>query len=206
MTISIQYALSLDLIRTFALTAKHRDGPKIRVFHNCRTYIQPTARLTGSGSLNIGVRWPAYCSYRTLLSVWDGSTLEVGGAFTMATGSRIVIDKGATLKLGSGYVNNFGSIACFESITIGNNVAIAEGVIIRDSDSHTIVGGCHIPTSPIVIGDNVWIGTNAIILKGVTIGDGAIVAAGSVVTKNVPARTLVAGVPAKIIRENVEWH
>lgn len=53
-----------------------------------------------------------------------------------------------------------------------------------------------------MIHDNVWIGTRATILKGVTIGEGAIVAAGAVVTKNVPPHTLVGGVPAKIIKEN----
>ena len=55
------------------------------------------------------------------------------------------------------------------------------------------------------IGDKVWIATNAMILPGVTIGDGAIVAAGAVVTKDVPPRCMVAGVPAKVIKENVEW-
>ena len=57
----------------------------------------------------------------------------------------------------------------------------------------------------IVVGDNVWIGGRAIILKGVIIGDGAVVAAGAVVTRNVPPRTIVAGVPARVIRENVSW-
>ncbi|WP_354041657.1 acyltransferase [Devosia sp. UYZn731] len=198
-------ALSMDLIRTFALRVKYRNGPSFRVFHNSKIYIQPSAALIGSGSLDIGLRWPAYCTYRTLLSVWDKATLEVSGDFSMATGSRIVVDKGATLRIGSGFANNFSSIACFESITIGNNVAIAEGVVIRDSDSHEILGGSRGQTLPIIIGDNVWIGTNAIVLKGVNIGDGAIVAAGSVVTKNVAPRTLVAGVPAKAIRQNVEW-
>lgn len=60
-------------------------------------------------------------------------------------------------------------------------------------------------TSPIHIGNHCWIGCNCIVLKGVTIGDGAVVAAGSVVTKNIPPNTLVAGNPAKIIKENVSW-
>ncbi|EFI14399.1 MULTISPECIES: DapH/DapD/GlmU-related protein [Bacteroides] len=57
-----------------------------------------------------------------------------------------------------------------------------------------------------MIHDNVWIGTRATILKGVTIGEGAIVAAGAVVTKNVPPHTLVGGVPAKIIKEKISYH
>ena len=55
------------------------------------------------------------------------------------------------------------------------------------------------------IGNKVWIATNAIILPGVTVGDGAIVAAGSVVTRDVPEKCMVAGVPARVIKENVEW-
>jgi acetyltransferase-like isoleucine patch superfamily enzyme len=60
-------------------------------------------------------------------------------------------------------------------------------------------------TQEVFIGNNVWIGNRAIIMKGVTIDDGAIIAAGSIVTKDVPARCLVAGVPAKVVRENVQW-
>lgn len=62
-----------------------------------------------------------------------------------------------------------------------------------------------VPEQPVEIGNNVWIGVGATILKGVTIGDGAIIAAGSVVTKDIPARCLAAGVPAKVIKTDVEW-
>ena len=60
-------------------------------------------------------------------------------------------------------------------------------------------------TKPIFIGDHVWIGANSTILKGVSIGDGAIVAAGAVVTKDVKPNTIVAGCPAKEIKEIKEW-
>ena len=82
---------------------------------------------------------------------------------------------------------------------------ISEDVIIRDSDNHCIKKTGYQKTKPIYIGNHVWIGLRATVLKGVTIGDGAIVAAGAVVNKDVPPKTLVGGVPARIISKNVEW-
>lgn len=109
------------------------------------------------------------------------------------------------LELGSGYMNMDSKIRCRNRISIGHNVFIAENVYIRDSDAHEIIGRNQPSSKPIRIGNHVWIGSNVTILKGVTIGDGAIIAAGAVVNKDVPAYALVGGVPARIIREHVEW-
>lgn len=126
--------------------------------------------------------------------------------FRIYSPKRIVINKGAKLILGSGYINSFVNINCSESIKIGYGVAISENVIIRDSDSHEIKSeATHVNTKPIVIGNKVWIGMNVIILKGVTIGDGAIIAAGAVVNRDVPPKSLVGGIPAQIIKSDVEW-
>ena len=104
-----------------------------------------------------------------------------------------------------GYINRNCRIKCFNRIEIGKQVAISENVTLRDSDVHKITGSTNSNTKPIKIGNHVWIGTNSIILKSVSIGDGAVVAAGSLVNKDVPSRSLVAGIPAKIIRSSVEW-
>jgi acetyltransferase-like isoleucine patch superfamily enzyme len=114
--------------------------------------------------------------------------------------------EGAHLTLGGGYANHGVALVCFQEIAIGRDVAIGPEVFIRDSDSHIITGSGRSSTEPIRIGDRVWIGARAVILKGVTIGDGAIVAAGSVVTKDVAPGTLVGGVPAKFIREATWEH
>ena len=99
-------------------------------------------------------------------------------------------------------------IQCANHITIGDNCAIAGDVLIQDTDFHPVMDEDGNPkpiSKPIHIGNHVWICAKATILKGVTIGDGAIVAAGAVVTKDVPARCVVAGNPGKIVKENVVW-
>lgn len=88
-------------------------------------------------------------------------------------------------------------------VEIGDNTLISWDCCIIDRDYHKLNNEENLV--PIKIGQNVWIGCRALILKGVTIGDGAVIAAGAVVTKDVPPRTMVAGNPAKIIKENVVW-
>lgn len=91
-------------------------------------------------------------------------------------------------------------------VTIGNHVNLAQGITVTAlnhnfSDAEKRIDEQGVNTTPVVIGDDIWIGANAVILPGVTIGSHSVVAAGSVVTKDVPPHSLVAGVPAKIIRQ-----
>jgi acetyltransferase-like isoleucine patch superfamily enzyme len=102
------------------------------------------------------------------------------------------------------FLNRRTEIMAKELVSIGDECAISWDVSISDTDYHQLGAG-RPDTSPVLIGNHVWIGARATILKGVSIGDGAIVAAGSVVTKDVPPRSLVAGVPARIIRDDVSW-
>lgn len=95
-------------------------------------------------------------------------------------------------------------IHCGELVSIGNYVLISWDVNIIEFDYHAPGGGLAVP-KPILIEDEVWVGARCIITKGVTIGKGAILAAGSVVTKNVPPYTLVAGNPARHIKTVPSW-
>lgn len=111
---------------------------------------------------------------------------------------------------------------CGKNITIGNNVFLNSGCKFQDQGGITIDDGAllghnvvlatlnhsmspeqrgNLEPAPIHIGKNVWVGSNATILPGVTVGDGAIIAAGAVVTKDVPANTIVGGIPAKKIKD-----
>lgn len=169
-------------------------------------YIGSGATIVNNGGrLRLGCRWGVGTFKETEFIIANKGTLEINGNFDIYTGSSIIVDNGAKLSLGKGGMNMRTRIAAFDSITIGDNVYISENVTIRDSDNHPIKGGSEIVTAPINIGNNVLIGINSTILKGVTIGDGAVVAANSLVNKSVPPRTLVGGVPAKVIRENVTW-
>ncbi|WP_339190079.1 DapH/DapD/GlmU-related protein [Paenibacillus sp. FSL R5-0490] len=119
-------------------------------------------------------------------------------------GTQLTVVKGARLTIGDDVMINAGvGIAANVEVTIGNNVMIGPRTSIFDSAYHRIdsLDDGSQTAKRIVIQDNAWIGTGALILPGVTIGRNAVVAAGSTVTKDVPENTLVAGAPAKIIRE-----
>jgi acetyltransferase-like isoleucine patch superfamily enzyme len=162
--------------------------------------------LSPSACLEFNCSWTQTPVFAGILALGKNAHLEVSSHFKIYAGAKVYINKNAVLKLGSGYINEHLRLACYERIEIGDDVAIAENVSIRDSDNHLVLNAtAKSKSSPIHIGDHVWIGMNATILKGVNIGEGAIVAAGAVVTRSVPPRCLVAGVPARIIKTEVKW-
>ena len=158
-----------------------------------------------NGSLYLNWKWAAKDPSKCFLFVGRKAELVVKGNYSIGSGSRIYIMEQSKLELGSGYANHDLKIDCFESIKIGDGVVIAPNVTIRDSDNKSHGSDSVSPHAPIRICDNVWIGMNSTILKGVTIGSGAIIAAGSLVNKDVAANTLVGGVPARVISTNVSW-
>lgn len=109
---------------------------------------------------------------------------------------------GGVLTIGERtYINSGASICAQESISIGPRCAIGNFTLIMDTDFHAVHDHTAAPDAqPVVIEENVWLAARVTVLKGVTIGRGAVVAAGAVVTKDVPPRTLVGGVPARVIR------
>jgi acetyltransferase-like isoleucine patch superfamily enzyme len=157
------------------------------------------------GRFVFNASWVINDPFPSILSIAENASLIVKDTFYIYSGSKIYINPNARLELGSGYINSNLNLSCFKSIVIGKNVAISENVTIRDSDNHSICPHINPISKPIVIKDNVWIGINVTILKGVTIGEGAVIAAGSLVNKDIPAKCLAGGVPAKVIKENIEW-
>ncbi len=168
--------------------------------------LNKNSRLICNDMLIMGEKQVKSSKIETRLLLEENGTFEINGAFTMFAGSYIRVVKNAYLELNGGFINEGAEITCASKITIGKGATIARDVVIRDYDGHTIELPNYEIAKPIIIGENVWIGNRAIILKGVTIGDGAIIGAGTVVTKDVPKKAVVVGNPAKIIKEGIEWH
>jgi len=141
-------------------------------------------------------------------AVTAAGTLRIGDRvriFSVPARTELAVQGGATLDIGSETFINYGcSISAGELVRIGPRCNIGSHVIIMDNDFHSLDPEHRLdvpPSAPIIVEENVWIGVRATVLRGVTIGAGSVVAAGSVVTKDVPPRTLVGGLPAKVIRE-----
>lgn len=145
-----------------------------------------------------------------------GVNLIIGSSSIVDSG--ISYDReGATVLIGDRTFLSGSTIVCADKVDIGNDVLISWGCTIVDHNSHAVDWASRkndvvawgqgkkdwsgVKINPVKICDRAWIGFNVIILKGVTIGEGAIVGAGSVVTKDVPPYTIVAGNPARTIRE-----
>jgi acetyltransferase-like isoleucine patch superfamily enzyme len=128
-----------------------------------------------------------------------GGRIEVGNC-AFFSGVRLECWRDAVISIGNGtYLNRNTEIVAAQAVTIGRDCNIARDVIIMDTDQHELPGA-GLVVRPVAIEDRVWIGARAIILKGVTVGHDAVVAAGSVVTRDVPPRTVAAGVPARVVR------
>lgn len=148
----------------------------------------------------------------------DRSAIEIG-EHTHVRGELLTFGHGGRISIGEYcYIGEHSRIWSARRISIGNRVLISHNVNIFDSDTHpvnpaarhrhfrSIISSGHprkidLLERAIEIGDDAWIGCMSIILKGVTVGQGAIIGAGSVVTQDVPSFAVVAGNPARVIRE-----
>lgn len=140
----------------------------------------------------------------------NGNRIRIGPE-TWLHGFANLITDGATLTVGARTTMVQGSLQLHEPLTlsIGEDCMISSQVYVSVSDIHPIrdrVSGARInPGRPVEIGDHVWLGLRTMVMKGARIGHGAITAAGSIVSGEVPPHSLVGGAPARVMRNDVAW-
>ncbi len=186
----------------------NRKNGTFIVYKNAIMDIHKTSKINLNADFYINSNHFKGSKAEGYLKMHESSILYINGNFKLFYGATIQIFKNAILTLGKGYINSNSVIACSSNITIGDGATIARGVYIYDGDHHSIIDENNNPlndAAPIYIGKHVWVGVKATILKGVTIGDGSVIAAGAVVTNDIPQNCLAAGVPAKVIKKNVNW-
>ena len=140
--------------------------------------------------------FPAIMSPLTEITVEGKSELHVGRKLKMHNGAKIRVRKGGKLEIGKNFgMSNNCVVTAYDHIKIGDDVMLGPNVLIYDQDhdyhAEGGVAAMEFKTSPIVIGNNVWIGANTLILRGTTIGDNCVVGGGAVVRGTFPANSVI---------------
>lgn len=174
-------------------------GSKVRVHRTARIALAPRAMLVIGMANDTPVG--------AVLRMHPRSKLSLDGRVLIMRASIVTVGYDATLTIGAdAFFNDGSSIVCHSSTTIGADCAISWGVRILDTDIHEVIReGSTGPRAPVRIGRHCWIGANALVMKGAQLGDGTVVAAGAVVTSEIPPHSLVTGIPGRAIRGNVTW-
>jgi len=182
-----------------------------------RLLLAPLAWLSFAGSgVQIGAGWRCYGL--PIIQKHRSSTMIIGARAGLRSHVRsnplgpnhaVILSTrrpNARLVIGDDFGMTGGALVCEEAITIGNRVNIGANTVVADTDFHPLNPQTRIErpidgaTAPIHIGDDVFIGMQVLILKGVTIGERSVIGAGSVVTRDIPPDVIAAGNPAKVIR------
>lgn len=183
---------------------KHSKISKIVAGRDDYLKLSRNSLIELSGKLILGANRYGRNGRSSILIMRENTILDVKGNFNFMYGADIILFPNSRLILGNhSFINSDCKVRCHNNISIGDNCSISHDFTIMDSDVHYLNGENH--TAPVIIGNNVWIGTRVTILSGVHVGDNAVIAAGALVNTDVPSGCLVGGVPAHVIKENITW-
>ncbi len=163
-------------------------------FASARYVLAPGSRLSIAAGA-VTERLPG----RLQFYLHEGSRVEVGEGTWLRTevgDLHVVAFAGATLRIGPECLVNGAHLSAKGQVTIGRRVRIGVGARVFDADQHDLDAERPERIEPVHIGDHAWVASDATVLRGVTVGEHAVVGTRSVVTRDVPPHTLVAGVPA----------
>jgi acetyltransferase-like isoleucine patch superfamily enzyme len=141
----------------------------------------------------------------------QNNSLKIAKGVKLRKANIIIRGSNCHITIGSG--TTFGGVRIVNVgtdnlVEIGENCLFSDQIEIWASDTHSIFNEDNQKINkeqPVFIGDNVWVGSRVIILKGIEISDGAIIGMGTIVSRNIPSKTISVGIPNKVIKENVRW-
>ena len=180
-------------VRSLVLNAKRRCASLVRV---------ASIRLFYG---DVQVPWSTVIGRNVVLQATDGGRVVLGSGVSIGAGSQLVA-QGGTISIGR---DSFIGIGCVLTskigLSIGRDALIAEYVTIRDQDHRFPIGKrireSGFDCTPVLIGDDVWVGAKSTVLRGAKVGTGAVIGAHSLVRGGVAENTVVAGAPARMIKE-----
>jgi len=202
----IRVASHVSVLRTLYLSARHRGW--CIVSRGTRLKVGPGSGIHFARGSFLLMGFAHFTPTPCSVHLGQDAHLSIEGTVQIHRGTRVFVNDGGHLEIGArSYINDCSTLTCFDRIRIGAGCSISWNTNVLDTNVHELVvhGTARPRSQGITIGDHVWIGTGAIVLAGVTIGDGAVVAAGSVVTSAIPSGAVVAGNPARVVREGVSW-
>ncbi len=191
-----------------------KGNARIGIHHLTKLTLKNSKIIVERGSFKVGIDYGYYDgggfdSKRDVCRIHlVNSTLTINGNVSLYPGVQILAND-AEIIIGNGTkINGPSQLIAMNKIEIGGGCFFAQGVIIRDNDGHLLSTNENPPEIeclPVKIGNHCWLGQRSMVLKGATLSDNVVVAAGAVVTKDAEEGALVAGIPAKVIANNISW-
>lgn len=183
-----------------------------KIWHKAGIKIRTGAEIKLGGRVTLGnPDKSAPIVSRLPINIYFGenSKIDIGHSISVGPGVNIIVKDKAMLTIGnSTYFTSDSHLEVVNSVQIGDNCAISWGVTIIDDDHHELISGTEKKgsgISKVIIGNKVWVGCNVTILKNTFVGNNCVIAAGSVVKGTFPDNTLIAGNPAKVVKQNIDW-
>lgn len=163
--------------------------------------------IIGDGHLAVNPNRPSGSHAEAFIRMRENAVLRVHDSLSLAYKATIEIHKDAEVEVGSAFINSDAVVLAAKKIQIGHGCLISRMVFIFDADHHPIyneAGEQINQPKPVIIGDHVWIGLQSVIVRGSKIGEGAVIAANSLVGGKIKAGTMASGNPARSYSE-IKW-
>lgn len=187
---------------------KRAKGAYIIPFKGAILEIDKTAKLILNGTIHFGINQLKGSRAETYVRLAENSKWICEEDVLLFFGTFIDVHRDAMFESKFFSANTGSVIVVGKHISLGHDVMMGRNIVIYDSDFHSIPGNDGNPVNfskDVIIEDHVWLTNNVTVLKGVTIGKDSLISAMSLIRKNIPEKSLVAGIPGKVLKDNACW-